>query len=152
MIGYTPLITYESTRVKSFYEKRPRVEMTQGLVIRPSERKGKLGHNETLWYTLIDIPRGILFDLILGASAVCYPGTVHIEVQQIGAGLDLRNGIVSHRRYSSDSLYDQYKTGSVPCQEFFGRGLIPGSRVVIYHTTVDPVHGQWNNVKVSKSY
>ena len=62
--------------------------------------KGKenLRHNEMewLWLALIDEIGGIPLDLTTGALLRGNPVTVGIEVQQIGAGLDLRNGIVSH--------------------------------------------------------
>jgi hypothetical protein len=60
---------------------------------------------EWLWLALIDIVRGIPLDLTTTALLTGNPITVGIEVQQIGAGLDLRNGIVSHGGIlRSDSL------------------------------------------------
>ena len=132
-MGYTPIVSYESTRVKSKTLKRnkkgPRVE-TRGPDCDLAKGKEKLGHDKSRWHTLIDIPRGILLDLIAGPTAFCDPGTVNIEVQQVGPWLDLRNGIVSHGGISIVIRYDQYKTSDDLSQEFFGRGLIPGSAVV----------------------
>jgi len=51
---------------------------------------------EWLWLALIDIVGGIPFDLTTTALFGGNPIAIRIEVQQVGAGLDLRNGIVSH--------------------------------------------------------
>ena len=48
------------------------------------------------WLALIDEIGGIPLDLTTGALLTGNPITIGIKVQQIGAGLDLRNGIVSH--------------------------------------------------------
>lgn len=82
------------------------------------------------WLALIDEIGGIPLDLTTGALLTGNPITIGIKVQQIGAGLDLRNGIVSHGGISIVIRYDQYKTSDDLSQEFFGRGLIPGCRVV----------------------
>ena len=57
------------------------------------------------WLALIDEIGGIPLDLTTGALLRGNPIAICIKVQQVGAGLDLRNGIVSHRRYSIDSFY-----------------------------------------------
>ena len=49
-----------------------------------------------MWHTLVDIARGILLYGLLGTLSVRYPGTVNIEVQQVGTRLYLSNSIVSH--------------------------------------------------------
>ena len=60
------------------------------------------------WLALIDEIGGIPLDLTTGALLTGNPITIGIEVQQIGAGLDLRNGIVSHGITPLVIRYDYY--------------------------------------------
>ena len=63
---------------------------------------------EWLRLALIDEIGGIPLDLTATALLRGNPITVGIEVQQIGAGFDLRNGIISHGITPLVIRYDYY--------------------------------------------
>ena len=107
------------------------------------------------WLALIDEIGGIPLDLTTGALLTGNPITIGIEVQQIGAGLDLRNSIVSHRGSPSIRSIAYYIVPGVQCQEKNGRGLISGCMARYTMVLLDLVHGHWNAknmLNVSKSH
>jgi hypothetical protein len=105
--------------MKKDEKKCPTSELMEHLFC-PSrkERKG-LGHNETRRHTLIDILRGILFYLVFGPTTLSNPRSVYVEIEQVGPRFDLRNGIVTHSRFSQ--LEYQYTVFSSRSQGKSGR-------------------------------